>query len=150
MQICLSPSLHKKNPSIKPVSYLHGKPRIIWKQDEIKQIIINRNLEYVVVGKFSYYGWPVIQDFRKLIPMQCELKGECSIGLLRNKHVLIRAMQLEDYVNLLSKSTFYIMHQNASYPMRTLKWDPLFDSEEETSTTIVWISFPALPPNFLG
>lgn len=35
-------------------------------------------------------------------------------------------------------------------PMRTLKWDPLFDSEEETSTTIVWISFPALPPNFLG
>ncbi|XP_015169512.1 uncharacterized protein [Solanum tuberosum] len=32
--------------------------------------------------------------------------------------------------------------------MRTLKWDPLFDPEEETSIAIAWISFPALPPNF--
>jgi len=37
-----------------------------------------------------------------------------------------------------------------SYPMRTLKWDPCFDPSEETSTTISWISFPALPPNFFG
>ncbi|KAG5581386.1 hypothetical protein H5410_052013 [Solanum commersonii] len=39
------------------------------------------------------------------------------------------------------------MHKGWTYPMRTLKWDPLFDPEEETSTTIAWISFPALPPN---
>ncbi|KAG5575875.1 hypothetical protein H5410_056009 [Solanum commersonii] len=32
--------------------------------------------------------------------------------------------------------------------MRTLKWDPMFDPKEETSTTIAWIYFPALPPNF--
>ncbi|WMV34172.1 hypothetical protein MTR67_027557 [Solanum verrucosum] len=32
--------------------------------------------------------------------------------------------------------------------MRTLKWEPMFDPEEETSTAIAWISFPALPPNF--
>lgn len=34
--------------------------------------------------------------------------------------------------------------------MRTLKWDPLFDPEEETSVAIAWISFPLLPPNFFG
>ncbi|KAH0655661.1 hypothetical protein KY285_030543 [Solanum tuberosum] len=34
--------------------------------------------------------------------------------------------------------------------MRTLKWDPLFDPEEETTTTIAWISFLSLPPNFFG
>ncbi|KAG5580239.1 hypothetical protein H5410_050866 [Solanum commersonii] len=34
--------------------------------------------------------------------------------------------------------------------MRTLKWDPLFDPEEETTTAIAWISFPSLPPNFFG
>ncbi|KAH0675185.1 hypothetical protein KY285_022986 [Solanum tuberosum] len=34
--------------------------------------------------------------------------------------------------------------------MRTLKWDPMFDPEEETTTAIAWISFPALPPNFFG
>lgn len=34
--------------------------------------------------------------------------------------------------------------------MRTFKWDPMFDSAAETSTTITWISFPVLLPNFFG
>ncbi|WMV18187.1 hypothetical protein MTR67_011572 [Solanum verrucosum] len=112
-------------------------------------MIVNENLEYAVIGKFSY-GWPDIQDLRRLIPKQCELKGDCNIGLLSNRHVLIRASLLEDYVNLLSKPAFYITQNNWSYPMRTLKWDPLFNPEEETSTAIAWISFPSLPPNFFG
>ncbi|XP_060210748.1 uncharacterized protein LOC132637715 [Lycium barbarum] len=32
--------------------------------------------------------------------------------------------------------------------MRTLKWDPWFDPEEETKIAIAWISFPSLPPNY--
>lgn len=57
---------------------------------------------------------------------------------------------MEDYVHLLSKPVFYIMTRNKSFLMRTLKWDPLFNPVEETSTAIAWISFPALPPNFFG
>ncbi|KAH0672995.1 hypothetical protein KY284_024082 [Solanum tuberosum] len=34
--------------------------------------------------------------------------------------------------------------------MRTLKWDPMFNPEEETTIAIAWISFPTLPPNFFG
>ena len=34
--------------------------------------------------------------------------------------------------------------------MQTVKWDPLFHPKEETTTTIVWISFLALPPKFFG
>lgn len=34
--------------------------------------------------------------------------------------------------------------------MRTFKWDPLFDPEEETSMVVAWISLPTLPPNFFG
>lgn len=34
--------------------------------------------------------------------------------------------------------------------MGTLKWDPMFDPEEETTIAIAWISFPSLPPDFLG
>lgn len=34
--------------------------------------------------------------------------------------------------------------------MRTLKWDPMFNPIEETTTAVAWISFPALLPNFLG
>ncbi|WMV47178.1 hypothetical protein MTR67_040563 [Solanum verrucosum] len=112
-------------------------------------MIINENLEFAVIGKFSY-GWPDIQELRKLIPKQCELKGECKIGLLSNKHIMIQATLLEDYVHLLSKPVFYITQRNWSFPMRTLKWDPMFNSEEETTTTITWISFPSLSPNFFG
>ncbi|PHU07627.1 hypothetical protein BC332_24116 [Capsicum chinense] len=40
------------------------------------------------------------------------------------------------------------MHIGWTYLMRTLKWDPMFNPEEETTTAIAWISFPVLPPNF--
>ncbi|KAH0761354.1 hypothetical protein KY290_017427 [Solanum tuberosum] len=143
-----TPSNTKPIP-LKPISYLHGEPRVLWDQEDINQMIINENLEYAVIGKFSY-GWPDIQDLRRLIPKQCELKGECKIGLLSNRHILIRASLLEDYVHLLSKPAFYITQKSWSFPMRTLKWDPMFDPEEETTIAIAWISFPALPPNFFG
>ncbi|XP_049394640.1 uncharacterized protein LOC125858913 [Solanum stenotomum] len=146
----LRSSTEERRPvSLKPLTYLHGEPRVIWDQSEVEQIIVNENLQYVVVGKFSH-RWSDIQELRRLIPKQCELKGECNRGLLTNRYVLIRATLMEDYINLLSKPIFYIAQQNWSYPMRTLKWDPMFDPEEETSTTIAWISFPSLPPNFFG
>ncbi|KAK4731699.1 hypothetical protein R3W88_024687 [Solanum pinnatisectum] len=110
-------------------------------------MIIKENLQYALLGNFSY-GWLEIQEFRSLIPKQCSLKGECKIGLLSNRYVLIRVSLLEDYVNLLSKLIFYITHRGWSYLMRTLKWDPLFDPQEETTTAIAWISFPELPPNY--
>ncbi|KAH0669305.1 hypothetical protein KY285_023463 [Solanum tuberosum] len=138
-----------KRLPLKPISYLHGEPQVIWEVEEVSQMIVNENLEYAVIGKFSY-GWPDIQDLRKLIAKQCELKGECNIGLLSNRHVLIRATLLEDYVHLLSKPAFYITQNNWSFSMRTLKWDPMFNPEEETTTAIAWISFPSLPPNFFG
>ena len=58
-----------------------------------------------MIGKFSY-GWRDIQDLIKFIPTQCELKGQCNIGLLSNIHVFIRETLLEDYVHLLSNPTF--------------------------------------------
>ncbi|WMV29405.1 hypothetical protein MTR67_022790 [Solanum verrucosum] len=109
-----------KPVQLKPVTYLHGEPIVLWEQEEVNQMIINENLEYAVIGKFSY-GWPDIQALRKLIPKQCELKGECKIGLLSNRHVLIRATLLEDYVHLLSKPAFHLNQRNCSFPMRTLK-----------------------------
>ncbi|KAH0695998.1 hypothetical protein KY289_013480 [Solanum tuberosum] len=113
-----------KPVQMKPISYLHGEPQVIWEQEEVNQMIVNENLEYAVIGKFSY-GWPDIQELRKLIPKQCELKEECNIGLIRNRYVLIRATILEDY-------------------------DPMFNPEEEISTTIAWISFSSLPPILFG
>lgn len=79
---------------LKPIVHLHGEPRIVWDEEEVEHMIVKENLEYAVIGKFSY-GWPEIQDMRKLIPKQCELKGECNIALLSNRYILIRASCLE-------------------------------------------------------
>lgn len=95
-------------------------PQVIWEQAEVDQMIINENLEYAIIGKFSY-KWPEIQELQRLIPKQCELKAECKIGLLCNRHILIRASLMEDYVYLLSKPTFYITQRSSSYPMRMFK-----------------------------
>uniref|UniRef100_M1DHN1 DUF4283 domain-containing protein n=1 Tax=Solanum tuberosum TaxID=4113 RepID=M1DHN1_SOLTU len=141
-------SQHKPIP-MKQVAYLHGEPKIVWEEEEVEHMIINEDLQLAVIGKFSY-GWLEIQELRRLIPKQCELKGDVNNGLLSNRYVLIRTTLLEDYVTLLSKPQFYITQNYWSYPMRTLKWDPMFDPEEETSIAIAWISFPVLPPNFFG
>lgn len=109
--------LHYKLVPVKQIAYLHEEPRITWEEEEVQQM--NENLQYAVIGKFSY-GWPEIQDLRRIIPKPCELKGEVNIGLLRNRYILIRASKLEDYVHLLSKPQFGITHNHWSYPIRTL------------------------------
>lgn len=145
----LHPHMSKQVPvPMKQITYLHGEPIVIWEEEEVSQMIANEQLEYAVIGKFSY-GWPEIQVLRRLIPQQCNLKGEVNIGLLSNR-ILIRASRMEDYVYLLSKPIFYIEHQNWNYLIRTLKWDPLFDPEVETTIAVAWISLPSLPPNVFG
>lgn len=52
---------------IKPVTYLHGEPQVIRDQHEVDQMIVNKNLEYFVVGNF-FYGWPEIHELLNLIP----------------------------------------------------------------------------------
>lgn len=39
------------------------------------------------------------------IPKQCNIKGECKIGLLRSRHILIRFVSIEDFVNMMSKTS---------------------------------------------
>lgn len=45
--------------AMKPITYLHGEPRVVWEEKEVIQMIANEELEYAVVGKFSY-GCPDI------------------------------------------------------------------------------------------
>ncbi|PHU04829.1 hypothetical protein BC332_25651 [Capsicum chinense] len=137
-----------KSIPLKQIVYLHGEPRIVWKEEEVEQMIINEDWQFIVIGKFSY-GWLNIHDLRRLIPKQCDLKGEVNIGLLSNRHILIRAIRMDDYVHLLSKPKFYVTNNYWSCPRRTHKWDTLFDLGEETSIAIAWISFLSLPPIFL-
>ncbi|KAF3624236.1 hypothetical protein FXO37_31460 [Capsicum annuum] len=132
---------------IKPIIFHHGEPTVQWSLDEVQRMIIHENLQYSIVGKFSY-SRPEIHDLRMLIPSQCEIKGDCNIGFLCNRHVLIRCTQLEDYIQLLSKPAYYIKDKHMYHQMRPLKWDPWFNPMEETSVAMAWISFPTLPPHY--
>lgn len=108
-----------QNPSvqIKPVEYLHGEPLILWKKSEENQSITQQGLQLAVWGKLPY-GKPVIQELRKAIPIQCEIKGPYSIGLIQDTHVLIKLSLMEDYIHLLSKPAFYLKAQRDFWQMR--------------------------------
>lgn len=105
-------------------------------------------LQYAVIGKFSY-GCPELQELRSLIPTQCGIKGECNIGFLRDRHVLIRLTLLEEYVNFTSKSAYYLKAKDIyQYQMRQLIYDVKFKAGEETTLAMAWISFPNLLPTY--
>ncbi|WMV35181.1 hypothetical protein MTR67_028566 [Solanum verrucosum] len=111
---------------------------------------MKEDLQLAVVGKFAH-GWLDMEDLREAIPKQCNIKGNCKIGLFRNKHILIRLFSKEDYINLISKGAFYITcKEGYSYLMRTLIYDVNFKIDEETTKTMAWISFPNLLPTFFG
>lgn len=61
-------------------------PRITWTEEEVDRMNVIENLQYAIIGKFSY-GWPDLDDLRMQIPEQLKIIGDCSIGLLRNRHI---------------------------------------------------------------
>ncbi|KAK4337514.1 hypothetical protein RND71_042001 [Anisodus tanguticus] len=135
---------------IKPIVYLHGEPTFVrFEKKEVEVMIHQQELNLAVIGKFSH-GWPEIGLLRTLIPKQCGLKAEVNIGLLCDRHVLIRCTIAEDYDTLMSRQTFEIKEKNKPYLMRTFKWDVTFNPEEETRFAYGWISFTGLPPHFHG
>ncbi|KAG5602104.1 hypothetical protein H5410_033474 [Solanum commersonii] len=131
----------------KSVTYVDGIPHIQW---TVAENDIKEDLQLAVVGKFAH-GWLDMEDLREAIPKQCNIKGNCKIGLFRNKHILIRLFSKEDYINLISKGAFYITcKEGYSYLMRTLIYDVNFKIDEETTKTMAWISFPNLLPTFFS
>ncbi|WMV42323.1 hypothetical protein MTR67_035708 [Solanum verrucosum] len=109
---------------------------------------ILEDLQYAIVGRFSY-GWLELEELRTCIPRQCNIKEECRIGLLRNKHTLIRLDQQDDFINLMSKGIYYILAKDGySYTMRLLIYDAKFKVEEETTHAMAWISFSNLKPTY--
>lgn len=126
---------------IKTVEFLHGEPIIKWKKTKVKQTIVQHGLQLAVLGKFSY-GKHVITKLRKAIPIQCELKGDCSTSLIEDNHVLIRLSLMEHYVHLHSKPAFYLKAQGVMWKMRCTMWNPWWMPDEETPIAIAWITFP--------
>ncbi|KAG5581379.1 hypothetical protein H5410_052006 [Solanum commersonii] len=141
------------NPTMEPIpvkqlSYKYGIPQVIWTEEEVNRMNTLENLRYAMVGKFSC-GWPDIEELQLQISIHCDVKGECKIGLLRHRHILMRFSRQDDFINMMSKSSYYILSKDGySYMMRPLIYDAKFSVEEETTEAMAWISFLDLKPAF--
>ncbi|XP_070012939.1 uncharacterized protein [Nicotiana sylvestris] len=132
-----------------PVKFVHGEPIIEFTMEEVNQFTIEEGLHQAVIMKFSY-GKPDVHELRKLVLKQYDIKGMCNIGQLEFRHILVRFDLFEDYVQFLSRSVGYIKYKGDEFFFRTFPWTIGFNPKEETSKSVVWISFPDLPPNFFA
>ncbi|KAK6793516.1 hypothetical protein RDI58_006969 [Solanum bulbocastanum] len=134
-------------PQKKP-NLVGGITTISWTANKIQRMNILENLQLAVVGKFSY-GAPDIYELRSLIPNQYGITGGCQFGYLRNRHILMRFNRMEDYIKILSKTSYYIITKDGfAYQMRPFIYDANFKASEETMKATTWISFPNLLPTF--
>lgn len=93
--------------SRKEVTMVEGVPHIKWTEKEVDRMNQIENLQFTVIGKFTY-EWTDLDELRRIIPQQCEIKGGCQIRFFRSKHTLIRLTLQEDFINLISKGALYI------------------------------------------
>lgn len=65
---------------------------------------------YITGYYFTFYViiWDLIsrilQELRRILPIQLEIKGHCNIGFLEEGHILIRLSLAEDYASLTSSA----------------------------------------------
>ncbi|PHU19617.1 hypothetical protein BC332_10768 [Capsicum chinense] len=85
------------------VNFVNGIPRVKWTEEEVDRMNVIEGLQFAVVGKFSY-GWPDFDNLRIQLPKQLNIKGDCKIGLLRNRLILMRFDRTEDFVKALDKN----------------------------------------------
>ncbi|KAH0767968.1 hypothetical protein KY285_003839 [Solanum tuberosum] len=135
--------------SLKPVSLLHGEPMVVFDSKDLETFITEENLKYALIANFSH-GRPELPDLQKILPQQLRFKGECNIGLLESRHVLLRFTLKEDYIAIFSKTSRSIKFAGTVIPFRIQKWTPSFSPMEETSIAMAWISFPSLPCQYFA
>lgn len=49
---------------------------------------------------------------------QVAVKGACQLGVLRNKHILIRCSLWEDFVSVMTKNSYYIKDRDSNIRFR--------------------------------
>lgn len=126
-----------------------GSPAIFFTPTHLHSI--SKPFAWTLVGKFSHgynkinpkLGRPSMADLHQYF-VALDLKGEFSIGLLDNRHVLIQIQSEEDYLRIYSRMVWYI----GAITMRIFRWSPFFRVDKETSVVPVWITFPRLPVMF--
>ncbi|XP_071933097.1 uncharacterized protein [Coffea arabica] len=136
----LSQSPSSSSSSIGHLSTYKGEPSLVISSQDMIQIAAPYS--NALVGRFAV-GRPSMEIIRKFI-VSLGLRGECPIGLLDSKHILLRPSVEEDYTRLWCRKSWYI----GKFHMSLSKWTIDFKPGAESSIAPVWVNFPGLPLPF--
>jgi len=121
---------------LKQIQYVHGEPTIQFTKGERQVFAQEEGLHQAVIIKFSSDTLEV-KDLRTVLPKHLGIKGNCLVGLLARRHILLRIDQYEDYVVALSKSVSFLPFHGEQHLYRVFPWTIDFNSREETSMATV-------------
>ncbi|KAG5581982.1 hypothetical protein H5410_052609 [Solanum commersonii] len=134
---------------IKLIEIIHGEPTITFSMEERQDFMIEERLHQVVVFKLSH-GAPDLNVLRSILPKHLGTKGNCLIGLLAPRQILLRFDLYEDYVLALSRSVNYLLYNGEEHQCRVFPWSIGYNPKEETTLAVVWISLPNLSPDLFA
>ncbi|KAG5607774.1 hypothetical protein H5410_029266 [Solanum commersonii] len=134
---------------IKSIEIIHGEPTITFSMKERQDFMIEEGLHQAVVFKLSY-GAPDLNVLRSILPKHLDTKGNCLIGLLAPRQILLRFDIYEDYVLALSRSVNYLLYNGEEHQCRVFPWSIGYNPKEETTLAVVWISLPNLSPDLFA
>ncbi|KAG5610698.1 hypothetical protein H5410_021979 [Solanum commersonii] len=76
-EICMELK-NKTNEALrKEVSVVGGIPQVKWTEEEVERMNLIEDLQFAVIGKFTY-EWSDLEELRKIIPQQREIRGGSS------------------------------------------------------------------------
>ena len=128
--------------SLKTPGSHRGEPAVFFSDEDVA--LLSSPFKFALVGKFSH-GRPSIAEIRSVFET-IGLKAAFNIGLLDQKHILIRFFHEEDFQRMWLREQWYIK----KFPMRVFKWSPQFRVDAESSIAPIWVSLPYLPVQFFS
>ncbi|KAG5602264.1 hypothetical protein H5410_033634 [Solanum commersonii] len=134
---------------IKSIEIIHGEPTITFSMEERQDFMIEEGLHQAVVFKLSH-GAPDLNVLGSILPKYLGTKGNCLIGLLAPRQILLRFDLYEDYVLALSRSVNYLLYNGEEHQCRVFPWSIGYNPKEETTLAVVWISLPNLSPDLFA
>ncbi|KAG5612387.1 hypothetical protein H5410_023668 [Solanum commersonii] len=124
---------------IKSIEIIHGEPTITFSMEERQDFMIEEGLHQAVVFKLSH-GAPDLNVLRSILPKHLGTKGNCLIGLLAPRQILLRFDLYEDYVLALSRSVNYLLYNGEEHQCRVFPWSIGYNPKEETTLNL-WFGF---------
>nr|XP_033508227.1 uncharacterized protein LOC117273231 isoform X1 [Nicotiana tomentosiformis] len=140
---------NRTTTKLNPIELIHGTPTLTFSMEEQEEFTSTEGLHQVIVIKVNQAA-PDLKIWKNLLPKHFGVKGNCLIGLLGRRQLLVHFDQYDDFVIALSRSVNYLPFNGEEHQLRIFPWTLDFNPKKETSMAAVWISLPNLSPDLFA